>query len=47
MSGAYLSLRRDACVSHLTLVSLTNDLRCFVAGGRGATREKACGHGGV
>ena len=37
MSGAYLSLRRNACVSHLLTVSLTNFLRWSVEGGPGAT----------
>lgn len=45
MSGAYSSLRRNAYVSHLIPISLTNDLRCSVEGGRGTTCEKACGHG--
>lgn len=37
MSGAYLSLRRNACVPHLLVVSITNFLRWSVEGGPGAT----------
>lgn len=47
MSGASLSLRQNACVSQLAFVSLTDDLHGSVEGGRGATCEKTCDHGGA
>jgi len=47
MSGAYLGLQRNAYVSNLTLIIITDDFRCSVEGGRGATCEKACDHGGA
>jgi hypothetical protein len=37
MLDAYLSLRRNACVPYLLVVSLTNGFRWHVEGGRGAT----------